>query len=714
MKKNRILNKFKRILIAILCVITLFFSMPVKSSADAGILESIADFILVIPDGIQYILNHYMSDETEDVKNSIRVTVTDDDAGVFSNNSGTLYNFEVTPYDIFTAGTPTLFGEYVEYYNDYTEAQNAFEQNNQAIYNGGGSSVEAVQSNHDASDAADALNSYDVSSFTTKSLVKMPLLDANFFKKDLGENAGEQDSADILRPIVSSVYKNLRNLVLILMLVILLYIGIRIIISSAASEQVKYKQYLKDWVVGICLVFLMQYVMSAIMNVNGAINDILITSPEGEVYTIAFGTKDSKIASAIREPQKIANSKKHFFSNTIVKAGLGAAGPVLETKSTISAAFIGYATKEVAEGANSIIGDGWDELMNSKNKATANFVGRKLEIQERGAVFEFNNDTHTVVDYYSDSTPINAAIYDPDVGSGIRAIYLCNIAEYCRTLTTYSSKYTHIYSNNRETTMSDSDEIKTDEENDYASSAYWGYAFLYILITIETVVFLYKYMKRVLWLAFLTMIAPLIALMYPVDKVGDGKAQTFNMWFKEYLFNTLIQPLHILLYTIFIAVGSQLITTNVIYGIIAYAFMLTAEKFFKKMFGFDKASTPGGLGSPAAGLMAMRGLDKLGGFGPHGKGGKGGKSDSSSSTSKVKYAKNPLATPLGGSVNPEGAGGNARQTGGRTPQSSGGLNINNNNITPSSNGGNTARGGKAGNWLKNRGKVLARNGYDRI
>ena len=65
--------------------------------------------------------------------------------------------------------------------------------------------------------------------------------------------------------------------------------------------------------------------------------------------------------------------------------------------------------------------------------------------------------------------------------------------------------------------MSDQDES---EENDYSSAAFWGYAFLYVLITIETIVFLYKYLKRVLWLAFLTMIAPLIALMYPIDKVG--------------------------------------------------------------------------------------------------------------------------------------------------------------------------------------------------
>ena len=51
-------------------------------------------------------------------------------------------------------------------------------------------------------------------------------------------------------------------------------------------------------------------------------------------------------------------------------------------------------------------------------------------------------------------------------------------------------------------------------------------------------------------MSFFTMIAPLVALTYPVDKVKDGKAQAFDMWFKEYIFNLLIQPMHLILYTI--------------------------------------------------------------------------------------------------------------------------------------------------------------------
>lgn len=627
MKNSKLVNKFKKILITVLCIITVFFSMPVKAKADAGVLESVASFLLLIPDGINLILNAYVSGETEDVKQIVRVALkSDNDASLFTNNVGSLYYIAVTPYDIFTAGMPTLYGEYVE---KKDQVESAIEQaGNQEI-----PLTDAVQAAKDEREIISEMLSEDgMSSYSTKSLVKMPILDANFFKKS---TFGSSDSADILRPVVSAVYTNLRNIVLVVMLLILLYIGIRIVISAAVADQVKYKQYLVNWVVGICLVFLMQYIMSAIMSSTTLVNNMLAKNTDGDTYTIGFGTANSRA---------VANIKKASLPAGIAVTGL------------THNPFIGIAAGVILKNVGTD-SDGWQKLADSDDTATKNFIGRKLEIADSGSVFEFNKDDKTVLDYQSvytgKPTRLNAAIYGK-AENGFRAIYFCNIAEYCRTITTYSSKYTHIYSNNKTVTMSNSED---EEENDNASAAFWGYTFLYLVITIETVVFLYKYLKRVIWLAFLTMIAPLIAVMYPVDKIGDGKAQTFNMWFKEYLFNALIQPLHLLLYTIFLGVSMDLMSNNVIYAIVAYAFMIPAEKFFKKMFGFDKASTPGGLGSPAAGMMAMRGLDKLGGFGPHGKGAKGGKD---AGKTKIPLAKGKLG---GGGLAPAGPTGAAGAAG---------------------------------------------------
>ncbi len=66
-------------------------------------------------------------------------------------------------------------------------------------------------------------------------------------------------------------------------------------------------------------------------------------------------------------------------------------------------------------------------------------------------------------------------------------------------------------------------------------------------------------------MAFLTIIAPLVAITYPIDKINDGKAQAFDMWLKEYIFNLLIQPLHLLLYIILINSAMTFASKNIFY-----------------------------------------------------------------------------------------------------------------------------------------------------
>ena len=129
---------------------------------------------------------------------------------------------------------------------------------------------------------------------------------------------------------------------------------------------------------------------------------------------------------------------------------------------------------------------------------------------------------------------------------------------------------------------------------------------LYIMLVIYSVRFTWVYLKRVVNMAFLTLIAPMVALTYPIDKVSDGKAQAFNMWMKEFTYNALIQPLHLLLYVVLLGSAVQLAADNPIYAIVCLGFIIAAEKLMKSMFGFGKASG-GTLGSlaGAAGVTAI-------------------------------------------------------------------------------------------------------------
>lgn len=83
----------------------------------------------------------------------------------------------------------------------------------------------------------------------------------------------------------------------------------------------------------------------------------------------------------------------------------------------------------------------------------------------------------------------------------------------------------------------------------------FGYMVIYLFIIFYTVVFCVVYIKRMITVAFLTVIAPFVAMTYPLDKMSDGKAQAFNFWLKEYIYNALIQVFHLILWSLL--VGQQ-------------------------------------------------------------------------------------------------------------------------------------------------------------
>ena len=117
-----------------------------------------------------------------------------------------------------------------------------------------------------------------------------------------------------------------------------------------------------------------------------------------------------------------------------------------------------------------------------------------------------------------------------------------------------------------------------------------GYLIIYIMLITFTVKFTFVYLKRVINMAFLTLIAPIVAFTYPLDKMSDGQAQGFNMWIKEYIFNALLQPMHFILYYVLVGSSIMIAAENPIYAIAVLAFMSEGERLLKKIFGFDKAS----------------------------------------------------------------------------------------------------------------------------
>lgn len=114
-----------------------------------------------------------------------------------------------------------------------------------------------------------------------------------------------------------------------------------------------------------------------------------------------------------------------------------------------------------------------------------------------------------------------------------------------------------------------------------------GHLIIYTALVVFTFKFTFVYLKRLLRMAFLTVIAPIVALTYPIDKM-EGSAKGFNMWLKEYIFTALLQPMHYILYYILVSTSLTLSARNPLYGIAALMFISEAEKLLKKIFSFSK------------------------------------------------------------------------------------------------------------------------------
>lgn len=361
---------------------------------------------------------------------------------------------------------------------------------------------------------------------------EVPFLNTNIINPKEYSDYKDKDGNDKETPamqfksIISTWYIALRNLAIVIMLSVLLYIGIRIIISSTANSKVKYKEMLVDWLIGMFLIFFMHYIMAFAFSMT-------------EMLT-------STIKQSIQYPALQLNLSKYKES----------------------------ADEDTEKALKQIGGMSDSETLDWSNvKITTDFTGMA-----------------------------------------------------------------RIYSQLEYSNVDGEDRLQNNEVS------YMGYTIIFAVMVMYTVMFTWKYLKRLIYMIFLIMISPLIALSYPLDKMNDGSAQAFNMWIKEFIFTLLIQPFHLLLYTVLIGSAITMATDNMIYALVVLGFMLPAEKILKKFFGFDRKAPIGesAMGGAVGGAIAMQAINGIA------KGikkvpSKGGNSSSTSSNNKIRTQEQPVA-----------------------------------------------------------------------
>ena len=147
---------------------------------------------------------------------------------------------------------------------------------------------------------------------------------------------------------------------------------------------------------------------------------------------------------------------------------------------------------------------------------------------------------------------------------------------------------------------------------------------VFVLIVFQTIMFLVAYVIRMIKVAFLLIIAPLVTITYPLDKMGDGQAQAFNNWLKEFIFTVLIQPFHCIIYYAFAGVALNImiesyksvfdmnVLANGVLAVMCIKFIGDGEKIVKHIFHFGEPKD-GALATGAAiTLAALSNMQKWG------------------------------------------------------------------------------------------------------
>lgn len=193
-----------------------------------------------------------------------------------------------------------------------------------------------------------------------------------------------------------------------------------------------------------------------------------------------------------------------------------------------------------------------------------------------------------------------------------------------------------------------------------------GSAIAYLMLVGMTFIFLLSYLKRMITIAFLIIISPLVTVTYSIDKMGDNKSQALNTWLKEFTYNIILQPFQCVTY---LAIGNTALNLlasdktlkTVVIAIAMLFFIYSAEKIVRHIFHMEPKSMSDTVGS------AVFASSMLGAIGKGKKSAGGGSSSSDNDTKKknkavaAQYAK-PLqnGTGAGASTGVASSGANER------------------------------------------------------
>lgn len=148
---------------------------------------------------------------------------------------------------------------------------------------------------------------------------RVPLLDINFLdvkldryrKIEEAKKAQASDGEEIqvisedsivyaLRANIAKWYIVIRQICIIVLLLLLIYLGIRLAISTVASDKAKYKGMLVAWLTCFIIVFCIHYFMMIVIDINEVLVDIFAEVSQSAIENSDNGTGSQSIYDTMR------------------------------------------------------------------------------------------------------------------------------------------------------------------------------------------------------------------------------------------------------------------------------------------------------------------------------------------------------------------------------------------------------------------------------
>lgn len=407
---------------------------------------------------------------------------------------------------------------------------------------------------------------------------------------DFRGRAGMFANADV-KSIINTMYSGFEWLAIIAFVVVLLYLGIQIVITVGTDKQSKYFKNLENWVIGVAILFIFPRFFPYISDITNGIVSYLgkDASPMYSQYNVMeiLGITDESI---LGEDAETAAIKR-----------------LIEDKISANQKLIEELEKKITSVENK--NKGW---LNKLFAFIWESIGYNSDKEEE--IIKYVDDNYTNWSYINDEEFENMISEHEDTNQNILTIE--HAKEITTTLRQYKANKLEIKK------LQDQIEVLQNYESDAgkdlmsamrAKAGATGrivYAIVWLVLIFQMITLLAMYYKRIIMISILLMIFPIVMIAYAIDKINDGKAQTFETWTKEFTVNITVQVAHAVVYVFLIQTGLDIYQSNPdnwIFLFLAVMILFPMERMFRTLFGIN-GNTIGSLKANIVGGVAAAGL----------------------------------------------------------------------------------------------------------